>query len=181
MTASEQTSVKPAAVQGPVGLGGWLILPAIGLMLTPFRVLGSLATDFLPLFDEGVWEALTTPDSPAYHPLWAPLIGLEILVNIVFLALSVVLIYMFFTKNWRFPRLMIAFLGLNAAFVVGDWLLSNLIPAVAAMDPDPEVYREMMRAVGGAMIWIPYFMVSRRVENTFVKPGLDRAALEAFD
>lgn len=49
-------------VQGaPKGLGGWLILPAIGLFFYPIRIAASFYTDFLPIFQEGYWEVLTTP------------------------------------------------------------------------------------------------------------------------
>jgi len=151
----------------PRGLGGWLILPLIGLFVLPIRFVASLINDFLPIFQEGYWEILTTPGTEAYHHLWAPLITFEIVGNAFFIIFDIILVFLFFTKSHRLPTLMIAFLSLNLLFVVSDFFFANLIPAVAA-ESDPESVKELGRAIIGAMIWIPYFLVSKRVKNTFV-------------
>jgi hypothetical protein len=62
----------------PRGLGGWLILPAISLFVTPIVSAVSFYNDYLPIFREGYWEVLTTPGSEAYHHLWAPFITFDI-------------------------------------------------------------------------------------------------------
>jgi hypothetical protein len=118
--------------EGPRGLGGWLILPAIGLFLLPIKMAISLITNFLPIFQKNYWAVLTTPGSGAYHHLWAPLVIFEIAGNTLFIILDVVLIFLFFTKSYRFPALFIAFLALNLVFMVSDFFLADLIPAVAA-------------------------------------------------
>lgn len=152
----------------PSGLGGWLILPMLGLMFTPLRIGVALVVTFLPIFTEGYWEILTTPGSEAYHALWAPLIIFEIIGNLFFLLGSIVLLVLFFKKHCRFPKLMIIYLLLNVAYVGGDYFLSGLIPAVAE-EEDPESIKELVRAVVAAAVWIPYFIKSERVKNTFTK------------
>lgn len=159
-----------AGTAGPSGLGGWLILPAIGLFLTPVRILTYLGRDLLPLFQDGSWEMLTTPGSEFYHHLWAPLIVFEIVGNLSFAIFAVVLIFLFFGKSHRFPALMIAFLLANLAFILSDLLLVGFIPGLGEA-VDAEIYGEIARGVVGAAIWVPYFLVSKRVKNTFVKPG----------
>ena len=62
---------------------------------------------------------------------------------------------------------MIWFLALNVAFVVIDFFVADLIPAVAA-EPDPESTKELIRTIIGAAIWIPYFLKSDHVKNTFI-------------
>lgn len=159
-----------ATVTGePRGLGGWLILPAIGLFVLPIRLAVSLSNDFLPIFQKGYWEVLTTPGSEAYHHLWAPLIIFEIAGNTFFIIFDIVLIFLFFAKSYRLPALFIAFLALNLLFVVSDFFFADLIPAVAA-ESDAESIKELARSIIGAIIWIPYFLASKRVKNTFVKP-----------
>ena len=54
----------------PKGLRGWLILPAIGLIVAPLRLGINLMKDFWPIFRDGYWPVLTTPGTEAYHPLW---------------------------------------------------------------------------------------------------------------
>ncbi|HEU4436023.1 MAG TPA: DUF2569 domain-containing protein, partial [candidate division Zixibacteria bacterium] len=76
----------------------------------------------------------------------------------------------FFTKHWRFPTLYITMLALNVVFVVSDFFMGNAIPAVAA-SKDTQALKEMARTIIAAAVWIPYFLRSRRVKNTFVKPG----------
>lgn len=168
-----------AQIGGPSGLGGWLILPAIGLILSPVRLLISLNTDLLPIFQEGYWEILTTPGSEAYHPLWAPFILFEVFGNLFFIIFSIALIAMFFLKSHWFPKLMITYLLSNLFFVVGDYFLADLIPVIGE-ETDFEALGEIVKISVGVVIWVPYFLVSKRVRNTFVKPGADRVAVEVF-
>ena len=56
----------------PKGIGGWLILPSIGLLISPFVLIVQLQDLMRSVFAPGVWAALTSHKSPAYHPLWAP-------------------------------------------------------------------------------------------------------------
>jgi len=154
----------------PKGLRGWLILPAIGLFASAIRLTFSLMRDFWPIFRDGGWPVLTTPGTPAYHQLWGPLLIFEIAGNSFFILANVALIFFFFSKHWRFPALYITMLGLNVLFVIGDFFMGNMIPAVATAN-DPQSVREMVRTLAAAAIWIPYFLRSKRVKNTFVKPG----------
>jgi len=48
------------------GLGGWLILVGIGVVLSPIRLLGLIIQVYKPIFEDGTWEALTTVGSESY-------------------------------------------------------------------------------------------------------------------
>tara|TARA_B110000503_G_C6907468_1_gene313251 strand:- start:209 stop:529 length:321 start_codon:yes stop_codon:yes gene_type:complete len=61
------------------GLGGWLIFVGIGLVVSPLRNLSVMFTDFLPMFNNGTYEILTTPDNAAYHPFWGAYLWGEII------------------------------------------------------------------------------------------------------
>ncbi len=154
----------------PKGLKGWLILPAIGLFASAIRLTLLLMRDFWPIFRDGGWQVLTTPGTAAYHQLWGPLLIFEIVGNTFFILANVALIFFFFSKHWRFPALYIAMLGLNVLFVVSDFFFGNMVPAVAAAT-DTQSVRELARSLAAAAIWIPYFLRSKRVKNTFVKSG----------
>lgn len=160
------------SIDGPKGLGGWLILPALGLIILPIRLLMIFYNDFLPIFQEGYWQVLTTPGSGAYHHLWGPYIIFEIIGNAIFLIFGIFLLYLFFSKSFRFPKLIIIFYVANLVFVVADFFMGDMIPAVAAEKNDPEVIKEVARSIVGVLIWVPYFLVSKRVKNTFVKSEL---------
>lgn len=148
------------------GIGGWLILVAIGLCLQPLLLLKALY-DNVGIFRADTWRGLTTPGSPPYHPLWAPFLIAEAGANVVLLAGVGVLLYLFFTKGRRFPRLAIIYMAVSLVAVVGDFAVANAIPAARAQLTASE-YGQVGRSVIGAAIWIPYFLRSRRVAATFV-------------
>jgi hypothetical protein len=151
----------------PKGIGGWLIFVVIGLIISPIRVAYLLATTHWPIFLDGTWEVLTTPGSEAYHPLWAPLVIFEIIGNLGVIALAVVTLWHLVRKSRHTPKLAIIWLAWTAIFIAVDFFAADLIPAVAA-ESDPGSDRELVRSLVSAAIWIPYFLVSKRVKATFV-------------
>ena len=155
--------LEPAV--GPRGLGGWLVLLAIGLIVQPLRLLGALGQDLKALTGD-TWRSLTAPESPAYHPAWGPVILAETLVNAAFLAGSFILLNLFFNKRALFPRAAIVFVLASAGVqllevVVGRLLLGSAV-AQAGLD-------SLAIAAVSATIWTTYLLRSRRVANTFVR------------
>ncbi len=158
----------PPQEGGPEGLSGWLILVAIGLFITPIRLMMFLNATFPPIFSNGTWEVLTTPGNAPYHPLWGPLLISEMVINFLFIAVCVYLLVLFFYKSSRFPKVYVAFLLANLVFIAADALAVKIVmPEQPLLDGDTA--REFGRAVIGAMIWIPYMFSSKRVRNTFVR------------
>jgi hypothetical protein len=149
------------------GIGGWLILVAIGLCVSPILQVLTIATSLVPIFTNGSWNVLTTPRSPAYHPLWAAVIPLELVMNVVFIAAEVLLLVWFFGKSRRFPAAMIVYLFVVFAFVALDYFLAQAIPAVAEQN-DAESRGAFVRAGVSCAIWMPYFARSKRVKATFI-------------
>jgi hypothetical protein len=168
--ATPQAPVADAAkADGPQGIGGWLILPVIGLFVFPVRAAMSFVTDYWPIFQDGIWGNLTTPGSEVYNPLWAPLIVGEIFCNVAFLLFDLALLYLLFARSHRFPKAFIVFALANLAFVAGDAAIAWQIPAVAARGLEG-VGAEIARTLVVAAVWVPYMLVSRRVRNTFRAP-----------
>ena len=157
-----------AKSEQPEGIGGWLILVVLGLVISPIRITMTLFNDLIPIFTSGAWQSLTTSGSPSYHSMWAPLIWFEIIGNVGAVVLAIVTLVFLLKKSKKTPVWAIAWLVWTAFFVTADYFLANLIPAVASQ-PDHESLKEMSRSISGALIWIPYFKVSKRVKNTFVK------------
>ena len=160
----------PADAKEPRGIGGWLLLPVIGLFVFPIRLVVSLFTDYMPIFQTGAWSVLTAPGSPRYHALWGPLLAGEIIFNLAFLALDIWLLVLLFSKDWRFPKVFVGFAVLNLVFILLDSILGNQIPAVAAASGDGSA-KEIGRGLIMVAVWVPYMLVSQRVKNTFVKPA----------
>jgi hypothetical protein len=150
----------------PQGVGGWLIFPVIGLMMVLILLSYTLLTRYWPIFRDGAWKELTTPRSATYHHLWGPLITFEIIGTLIIVALAMATLVLIFRKSKMTPALAIAFACTCAALPVLDHFFAELIPAVAQQS-DPADARELIGAVVGAVIWISYFLVSRRVKATF--------------
>ncbi len=151
----------------PSGIGGWLILIAIGLCLTPIRI-GAEIVQGVRSLQPLAWRAVTTPGSPAYHPLFGPLIIGEMVANVVLIGWALVLLYLFFTKGHAFPRAMIAFLIVRVVIQMADIFVASSIP-VAAGSIDPRVYGSLAGNLLVVLVWVPYFLKSRRVAATFVR------------
>jgi hypothetical protein len=153
----------------PEGLGGWLIVVAVGLVGSLAFMAMQFARDLLPIFFDERWSMLTSPSSDAYHPLWAPLLVFETVMSLGFFVVSVVALVLFFRRSPRFPRIMIAYYAATLLFVAADLGLSSLLPGMAAQIwNDPQAGRQLGQSVMTCAIWIPYMRRSRRVHNTFV-------------
>jgi len=150
------------------GIGGWLILPVIGLILTPLHIGYELATTYWSIFAKGYWAVLTTPGNNTYNPLWAPLLSFEILGNVFLLLAALTLLYLLLSKSFHLPKFIVAYFLADLLFVIVDYTFaSNItrIPQHAIDDAMSEIIRSLMVAA----IWVPYFLVSKRVKNTFVR------------
>lgn len=158
------------ATNGPVGIGGWLFLPALGLIATPFVIAFGFYKDLLPAFAPDVWNTLTNPNSAAYNSLWGPLIVYEVLINLALFIFTLWLSWNFFTKSRRVPKLFVIWLAAIAGTRILDYLLTYQIPAMAGKPVDPADVRDLARSFVNAAIWIPYFLRSKRVKNTFIEP-----------
>ncbi len=157
----------PEENTGPKGIGGWLLLPLLGLIISPIRIIHQIATELVPVLRSDVWSALTHPASANYHPLWAPAIIFEMAGNAVIVLFGFWVLASFLTKSSMTPRLLIIWVASFVAIQAIDILLMSQIP-MAASQLGAGDFRELARAVISAAIWIPYFLKSKRVANTFV-------------
>lgn len=154
------------------GLGGWLILVGLGVVFGPIRMLVQTVPLYYSMFAEGTFGLLTNPDSDYYTPFMGAYIVAEMICNLAILLASVYLIYLFFSKHYLFPKLYIAVLVASIVFIFTDaWVGTFFFPDEPLMDE--EIAREFGRSIIGAIIWIPYMLISKRVKLTFVehRPG----------
>ncbi len=156
----------PANRSNIEGIGGWLILVLLGLAITPISIVFQLLTMYLPVFNNGVWQALNDPASQTYNPTLAKLIVFECVCNLLIMGLSILALVLMFTKSRHFPRMMIGFYAVNLAFVGLDLYLAQ---HVQIAENDGDGFRTLIRTVIAAAIWIPYMLVSKRVKATFVR------------
>ncbi len=157
--------VVPAPV--PEGISGFLLLPAMGLIFRPLVNMVEMG-DFIALFNSGRWDALTTESGEGYMPYFGALIGAEYFLNGALILFGVVAAIYFFRKLKEAPRLMIILIIAGPAlFLLDALVVDHLQYAVTAVQGDDST--DLVRDLLSVIIWVPYFLTSKRVKNTFVR------------
>jgi hypothetical protein len=154
-----------ASAEGPSGLGGWLVLPIIGLFLAPVQqIISVLDTGYL-----GILRSARTLSHPQAALLYAELLA-SIVLN--FIAPAFLLFFLF--KRWdMFPGWFVVWAASVLVYALADPLAAHLVfpesfpNAADAFDED--TVKGISRAAWGAIIWIPYMLNSKRVRNTFTR------------
>lgn len=123
----------------PKGIGGWIILPIIGLFVSIFLLLLDI--------------------SASLEYLSASLVQAAILLDVILLGLVVYSLILIFKKSKSAPKIFIIFLWVNFAVAFFTWAI--------VQDEDSPV--NLFRVAIASLIWTAYFKKSKRVKNTFVK------------
>ncbi|HLW20692.1 MAG TPA: DUF3857 domain-containing protein [Cyclobacteriaceae bacterium] len=141
------------------GIGGWLILPAITLIIVPFTTVSHLiGGDY---FNSSVWTGIGVYGT-----------GVQVYygVNFVFLVgmfcYSILTAIFFFKLRTATPQMFILLISVNfvslllEAYVTDQYLRELAIESSSV---------DITRGIIGLFIWIPYFLKSERVKSTFTK------------
>lgn len=158
---------------GPSGIGGWLVLPFLGLLVSLGITGFSLYSDVIPALGSDVWPVLTTPGSAVYHASWAPYLITAAVLNCVVILASLTLLFLGFGKRKAFPLGMVAFyvlcvVAMSLDVWAAEGFLAEAMPAEAA-EMKPEAWRDFVRSITTGLLWSVYFLVSKRVKNTFIR------------
>lgn len=136
-----------------MGLSGWLILPAIGLILGP-----PLSGVYL------VQLILLLPQLQEVGP--RSLIITNATGIFILFVLTIVAAYKFFRKKRSAPATIITLLIVQLA-------LQILLIFISAITGPEELHKEYFRGAGKSIfyagVWIMYFRESKRVKATFTK------------
>ena len=154
--------VTPAL--GPKGIGGWLILPLLGLCSNVIQMSRELWQAYEGVLSAEVWPQLTTPGQPDYHRLWAPAIVFEVGSTALLLAFTVALLVLFVKQSRYTPKLMVFWLLVRPAVALVVAALVSRIQGSLAQAAGSVVFQAVI-----ALLWVVYFLSSRRVKNTFVR------------
>lgn len=172
LTTKQTPSLDDALLQSRYhqlkGLRGWLLLVGCGIIIQPFRMGLDIYNGY---FANGSWDLLTDPTSSIYKPFFGIIIIAESFINMLFVLVGLYLIYLFFSKHYKFPKIFILFIAANALFISAEsWFLAWYLDIEFF---DKETIKLIASALFYCAIWIPYMRISKRVRVTFVehKPG----------
>jgi len=151
----------------PRGLGGWLMVVAIVVVVSIVRLVRTLVESW-PTYDAESWANLTVPGSAGYDPLWVPSLLLALVGNIGLIAGMGLVVLLYLKRRTSLPRVFIAVIG--SGFVVSalDLLLTLSIPA-AAQSVTSKDWSQLAGNAIGCALWTAYFLRSGRVRVTFVE------------
>jgi hypothetical protein len=158
----------PPPVDAPArlnGIGGWLILLAIGQVLLPLRFAKPVFDVFSATIDTASWRLLTDPVESSYHAWWAPALLFELFYNLAAFLFAGLLVALFFTRKAAWRRAFALFPVFILLGAVLDTILVDRIPSAA--QPLLTSLLEIVPIIIAAAIWIPYVSFSRRVKATF--------------
>jgi hypothetical protein len=169
MTDETHASAGPAPSQAvpttPSGIGGWLILPMLGLF-------SSVVFEGLRL--PAIFSAFSTLSSLPDATQASLLSGDLVLIIILAIIAPAILLLLMFSRSRRFPRFYVVWAIVGAIFAVLDLALGysythDALEAEGTSFFNAETWRTLLSAAVGVCIWVPYMMNSVRVKNTFVK------------
>jgi hypothetical protein len=144
------------AVAEPQGIGGWLILPAIGTLLSPLIAAYAAYAAFqdaIVLLNASLSTAL------------AAFIVVKFLYNFGLVVAWIFAAVLLFTHKRLYPRFFVALLVI---MLIGRVLDLAVTPMAFDIKLDSSDVRSTLRCVIGLAIWGPYMYKSVRVKNTFV-------------
>jgi hypothetical protein len=158
---------REPALNAPAGIGGWLLLPALSMIVTPF-VAGAGVVAWLPAVEADFWNRLPTVVNKAY----AGSAHLVVLLILMFAVLQAVLAglsaVLFFTKRTSAPRVFAAlcwFAALLGGAVTGWAFEAGFNKGLKSASPAGAFARNVIVA----LIWTMYMFASNRVKATFVR------------
>ncbi len=145
------------------GIGGWLVLPLLAFFITPINVAVALLTT--GYFDSAIWNAY---QGTAYDLPFRFFMTFELTGNIILGGVSVICAVFMTKRKVLLPGLAIGFFLFNFIFLLIDFL------SLLMIQQDGSLYSTalwgLVRAFVFAVVWVPYFFLSKRVKETFVNP-----------
>lgn len=158
-----QVVSQQAAKKTLQGISGWLILPVIGVFYMLYKTVMMLLQEIDQI--KIVWPLATDVDSDFYVPgfstgFYLLQIGYGILIALLLWTLIAAVKW---KKNAKW-----LFISTMMLFTVMIFVARFVFPYIFGIEIN---YSNVITAINGSfycVLWIPYFLVSSRVKNTFI-------------
>jgi transglutaminase-like putative cysteine protease len=150
----------PEATPGaPAGLGGWMVLPVIGVFLSPILLMRNIWTWF---GDIGTAAQFATVEQ---HVQWMLLLVFLLMCVAILVAIATAVFML--KRTWTFPFAFVALQALNLVIMI-----VNAITLWMIGGNDVEAAHEtnmLVLPILSTVLWVSYVLLSQRVRATFVK------------
>lgn len=153
-------------IKNALPIGGWLVLPAIGLVLAPIGLLFTLFNT--GSFDQSTWDIAKNLNGSGALLYKATHI-FECILNVTAFIFSIFMLIIFFKRMKSFPRYFILYRTIYLVVIFIDVILIAVLNSKTTLDFDvAKNIRTLVFQVIISAIWIAYFIKSSRVKQTFV-------------
>ena len=151
-------------------IGGWLVFVAIGVVLTPLVTTIQISQNFNDFYGKTTWYFITNNHESLSQFAYSMLIIVEIVYNSLFVAFSVLVAALFFKRRTILPKMIIILFSATFVFLTLDSVIAfNLNDNLYNEMEKVQSFKEIGTSFIKAIIWIPYFLVSKRVKSTFTE------------
>ncbi len=147
-------------------VGGWLIVVAISLCLSPLVFLGEISTS--GLYNLSTWESYDKMSSLSKFMVGTAY-TIEVIANSIEFNWIILLLVLFFNRRTVFPKIyrtyLIFYACLSVFRVIANGCIHQIVHQPFATSVD---LVSMILAIAFSAIWFSYFLKSERVKETFV-------------
>jgi len=158
---------EPTQWGAPVGIRGWLLLPALSIVATPLVCIFVVA-EWSRFVDADMWYAIPRIVSPAYAHVAQAVITLGIALIAVALPCSTAVALLLFRKRSSVPFWHIVLMWtftIHTAVFFGVLQLMG----VDVGEPVAKTVTDAVKDFMASAVWTTYLLRSRRVKATFVR------------
>jgi transglutaminase-like putative cysteine protease len=156
LVSRRRTPLAAPEPPGVEGIGGWLVVVLLWLLLRPVVATAEIAQLSPVIFDLEKWRPLTTADAAAL--LFA------LFASGTFVVVELLLLGLFLLKRAVFPRLFVIYLVVLVVCAAIEFAFSSQTPAAQRF---PSAIVQLLYTATAAAILLPCLFRSRRVQATF--------------
>ena len=148
----------------PEGIGGWMILPVLGMFGTIILTGLNLLSLFNPETREGLKNIFSS--GTGMEALRLPVL-LDYIGGIAIVIFAVITLYSMFTRHPLAIKIIITYFILLFLSSAADFWAVSRIDTIINTKMSFKAFEGLLRSAVAATIWIPYFLMSNRSQNTF--------------
>ncbi len=166
----------PLGTESEHNIGGWMILPLIGLFLSPFIIAFQLINE--GYYNQELWSMTNVYEAQKKFFLNL-LIGSELIANVLFVIFCILLIILLIKRRSSLPKLISIYL-LVRVFYSGllFYAYNSVAPELITEEIKHHTITEIVKLSASAIIWVSYFNLSKRVKYTFTKRYSNKPLIE---